>query len=45
MSNLPAFHTRAATDAEARTNAARSERDRADSFLSELDEFLSLSAE
>jgi len=40
MSNVPAFHYRAVEEAEARTKAARNERDRAQSFLSELDDVL-----
>ncbi len=41
MKSLPAFHSRAAEEAEARTKAAQGERDRATSFLSELDDLLS----
>ncbi len=40
MGDLPVFHSRAAREAAARSDAARDEKDRADDFLSELDDLL-----
>ena len=45
MSSIPKFHTKAKLDAEDRFKAARDERDRAESFLEELDEMISTSTE
>ena len=40
MSSLPNFHYKAVEEAEARTKNAQGERDRAASFLQELDDVL-----
>ena len=45
MSSIPTFHYKAVEDAGARTQAAKSERDRADSFLAELDDVLAAALE
>ncbi len=41
MSTIPNFHTKAVAESQARAESAKGERDRADRFLSELDELLS----
>lgn len=41
MGALPNFHAKAVNETQARTQAAKGERDRADEFLSSLDELLS----
>lgn len=40
MSSIPKFHSKAVEEAESRFLAARDERDRAQSFLDELDDVL-----
>lgn len=42
MGSIPKFHSKARAEAEARATAARQERDRAESFLEELDGLLDL---
>lgn len=41
MSTIPRFHTKAVEETQARQENAKGERDRANRFLSELDQLLS----
>jgi hypothetical protein len=41
MSAISSFHTKAKAESQAKTESAKGERERADRFLSQLDEILS----